>query len=96
MTTAQKIAEQFGNDGQQWTDAEGRRFEDVCAEQSDRVLHHQRGIAGAPVRYEFSDGSALVVAGDGWDLGFPGEDLECYCWPEANGGRHTEECGEAS
>jgi len=36
-------------------------------------------ISGDPIRYEFSDGSAVVVAGDGWDL----EGAERYSWAGA-------------
>lgn len=38
--------------------------------------YHDGYISGDPIRHEFSDGSAVVEAGDGWDLEGP----ERYSW----------------
>jgi hypothetical protein len=79
-TTARRISARFGDDGQRWTDDTGLGLLDVC--QDDLTASHSRD-GGLVRRYHFGDGSAIVVAGDGWDLGITGEDRErCTCWSD--------------
>jgi hypothetical protein len=84
MTTAQQIAEQFGNDGQKWADERGNGLEVVCADHG-ATAEWQHGDLCGSVRYTFPDGSIITVAGDGWDLGYAG----CFCW---QGAGHQDSC----
>jgi hypothetical protein len=54
MTQAERVAERFGNDGQNWVDARGRHLDEVC----DKMAAPRWGDV---FRYEFADGSAIVV-----------------------------------
>jgi len=77
-TEAEKVAAKLGNDGQDWDGfeslVEGAEVEyareyidddgNRAYERTDRSSH----FAGYPVRYVFGDGSAIVEAGDAWDL----------------------------
>lgn len=65
MTTADRIAELADNNGSCFPD----EFE--CALSREGFSDCVRGFYayGDPVRHEFPDGSAIVVAGDAWDLG---------------------------
>lgn len=85
LTEAEAIAERFGNDGQQWQDETGRDLSDVCDEQATA----RRTDGRDRTRWDFADGSSIVAAGAAWDLGLPGG---CYCWAEANWGRHADDC----
>ena len=96
QTIAEQIARQFGDDGQQWIDDNGQGLELVAGATANRTTYKEHGIAGSPIRYEFEDGSAIVTAGDAWDIGVPGHDLECWCWPEAQHEDHQEDCPETS
>jgi hypothetical protein len=78
MTTAQQIAERFGNDGTRFEDAAGISFQEACRCAGADVTWRdgQRNVDGALVRYEFMDGSALIEQfGYCWDLAAPG----CSC-----------------
>jgi hypothetical protein len=89
MTTAEKVSEIMGDDGQRWEieDQAGnvRNLQDICDEYDGQteysareydddnnlfyVAGHQGGhLAGDPVRHVFPDGSAIVEAGDAWDI----------------------------
>lgn len=64
-TIAQQIAERFGNDGQNWLDAYCTPLTDVLRDHMcDRVYN----CPTFTERYEFKDGSAILVSGDCWDL----------------------------
>lgn len=88
MTCADKIAEQLGGDGTVWKLSDGRSVEDVLAIEAVEICHEARGSADDRVRYEFADGSAIVVMTDGWDVGYPASicdehDVLRYLWPAA-------------
>lgn len=69
---------QFATDaGEQWSDLLKRYGADKAASDHEQV------------RWEFSDGSSIVEAGDAWDLGLAGG---CFCWAGAEYGRHHERC----
>ena len=78
MTTAERISARYGDDGQCWVDGDNVTIDDACAAERGVTIDERPGTSGT-VRYTFSDGSVLTIAGDGWDLGFPG----CYCWQGA-------------
>lgn len=63
LTTAQQIAAQFNNDGQNFTDAAGAFLLTVL-----REACLSTGTKGSTERFEFADESALLVSGDVWDL----------------------------
>lgn len=66
-TIADQIAAQFGNDGLNWHDAENRHLDEVCEALTSREWRDGYRT-GDTYRYEFADGSAIVVAGDCWDV----------------------------
>ena len=63
-TMADKVAELADKDGQTFTD----EFEEAL-EAAPRITYVNQGIYGEPVRYEWGDGSAIVVSGDFWYMG---------------------------
>jgi hypothetical protein len=94
MTTAERIAEQFFNNGLKFEDGDGNSLQEVCDEAS--VSRHKgRHVADGrldeyetvswgesiydAVRYEFADGSAIAIAGDAWDI----EGEEPFSWAGA-------------
>lgn len=91
VTRAELIAAQFGDDGQCW-EADGVDLETSCEEHCE--WHYRDGTS---TRYEFADGSAIVDAGGGWDIGVRGQRLDCVCWPAsiAPEGPHADGCPEA-
>ena len=64
-TIAQRISSAFGDDGQKFS-AGGRQIDDVCR----AACSHPRQDPTEPsrYRYEFSDGSALIIDSQCWDL----------------------------
>lgn len=83
-TTAEKISDRF-IDGQVFTNAAGEELDDVCEAEGGRLEYRDGYRTGDVMRYAFNDESAILIAGDAWDLGYPG----CYCW---QGEGHTDEC----
>jgi hypothetical protein len=82
MTTqAEQIAERFGNDGLRFTNEADERLDDFCAALSmtGRKEWRDGHNTGDVYRYVFADGSAIVVAGDGWDI----EGEEPFSWAGA-------------
>jgi hypothetical protein len=80
-TTAEKIAELFGDDGQCWETESGETFFDACERHLPDVSRPEPGV----IRHTFDDGSVLTAAGAAWDFGYS----DCYCW---QGAGHTETC----
>lgn len=78
MTTAQKISEQFKNDGQVFEDSNGNRVSDVCSAACLSEDWRDGYRVGDVVRYTFADQSVITISGDAWDFGC----LDCYCWAE--------------
>ena len=62
MTKAEKIAEKLGNDGQTWMDDDGVSLDKLCTSADGDITARQKGH-GILVRYQFSDGSAIVAGG---------------------------------
>jgi len=79
MTTAEKIAAQYLNaDG--FGDNEGINGE--CSNNFGcRVYDTSRSV----YRWDFRDGSCLMMVGGTWDIGYP----TCYCQRAAG---HTDDC----
>ena len=91
-TIAEKFSAKLNGDGQNWETEEGISFSDLAEqwgadvtysarEYDDGVFHYVDGyhdgyISGDPIRYAFDDGSAVVEAGESWDLEGP----ERYSW----------------
>ena len=63
-TTAETVADIAGGDGMNFPPM----FIAAC-ESASAIEHKNRGISGEPIRYQFADGSAIVEAGDAWDIG---------------------------
>lgn len=85
MTSAQVISAFFNDDGQRWCTENGVRMHE-CIEHHGGVLTWRDGWrTGDTVRADFPDGSCITMAGDAWDIGFPG----CFCWA---GCGHDESC----
>jgi len=76
MTTAQTISAQLDDDGQQWEDAAGTDIATLCDAVSDATTH-EHGIGAGPRRYDFADGSGIVVTDECWDILAP--DCTAYC-----------------
>ena len=77
-TLADIIAAKFNDDGQQFETAEGEQLEDVLMAY-DATVDRSGDFADDPVAYRLPDGSAIVTAGDGWDI----EGEEAYSWAGA-------------
>ena len=79
-STAQKIAAQFGDDGQNWEDDDGKSLQTVCSEHANYVQHMPYRVLdkdGDPAGhvdgtfdeyYEFDDGSYIAISGGCWDV----------------------------
>ena len=82
MTKAEQISARFGDDGQCWEistwssdDVETVvTIDEMCAREGFK--EYRDGFGTDVVRYEFSDGSAIVFAGEGWDV----EGTTPYSW----------------
>ncbi len=68
-TTAEKIAERFNGDGQQWEDETGVEFGAVVREHAEHVLRYNTSgaVNGAEI-YKFEDGSTLIACESYWDI----------------------------
>lgn len=94
-TRAQILAELLEDDGQRWETRDGQTLDALCraagamlsygqSEWDDearayRVREVSRGDIHSHTRYAFPDGSAIVAAGDGWDI----EGAEPFSWAGA-------------
>lgn len=78
-TAAEQIAEQFGNDGQNWRDDDGAHLDYVCTEHECYVDGYRSTENRDLFRYEFADGSAIVTSPAGWDI----EGSEPFSWAGA-------------
>lgn len=85
MNRAENIAMQLGNDGHRWQTDDGRTLTDLCA-----GADVERGERST--RHGFADGSAIIAADGGWDVGIDG--AACHCWASADNGEHNEDCAE--
>ena len=83
-TVAQRIAAGFQSCGTCWTDAHGLELHDVLHAYSPWPDRDDRHDAA---RWNFSDGSSIVIAGDCWDFGH--DDTDCQC---LGGGGHSSHC----
>ena len=81
LSTAETIGALFNNDGQQHDTAEGQTIDEVC-----RAAAPNPEREGEKTRYEFADGSSIIVTMEAWDYGLPGE---CFCF---EGGGHSDYC----
>lgn len=81
-TTAEMVAAKMGDDGSEFTSPDGATLDGVARAHGARVEREP----GQGTRYLFADGSSIVDAGGGWDLGYG---AECWCW---QGAGHSEAC----
>ena len=80
MTTAQKIANLFDNDGQNWKaviNGVAWGLEEYCLERRASA-DYEHGHGTGTVRYGFADGSAIIVAEGCWDLALSADE-DCFC-----------------
>lgn len=71
VTTAQHIARIFEEDGTVFEIADGdtvKSLEQACLDSGATVSQPEDPMCNDTYRYAFSDGSALVLAGDAWDF----------------------------
>lgn len=81
MTTAQKISQQFGDDGQIFEDDNGQTLHDVCSEHGTYVQNMpylrldknlnppcEDGTGMFDEAYSFDDGSYIAISGGCWDV----------------------------
>jgi hypothetical protein len=84
-TQADTIAARYGNDGREWIDANGVELEECLVSLGARC--EWRDGHGTDVRrYTLADGSAILLAGDCWDVGY------ADCWCSATGIAHESGC----
>lgn len=62
-TIAHQVSAMLDHDGTRWTAHDGRHICDISAD-ADVVYDVDRDLA----RYEYEDGSAIVVGASGWDI----------------------------
>jgi len=86
QTAAQKISTLLGDDGLRWESRDGRGIAQLCEDHGASGPYGQSGRGTMPERYDFDDGSSIVVTDGGWDLGLS---QDCYCWV---GVGHDENC----
>ena len=79
-TAAKLIARALGHDGQRWATPDGVTLDDLIDLHGGRVDRHPEFPSVELWRAIFADGSALLVATNAWDIGYP----ECWCW-QGNG-----------
>jgi len=79
ITIAERVAEQLGNDGQQWKTAQGVSFLDLI--EKFYWNRQERDDVRELTRYEFADGSAIVAGVGAWDV----EGQEPFSWKGAEG-----------
>lgn len=74
MTTAEKIAQLLGDNGQNWETKDGRTLEELADEHGAVTMTHpdKRYLT----RYLFDDGSAIVACEGAWDI----EGKEPWSW----------------
>ena len=77
-TTAQAIAARLAGDGQKFADDHGHRLAEISIEAGGGVDWRDGFQTGDTYRHAFADGSAIVVAGDAWDVRAAG--CAAYCW----------------
>lgn len=91
-TIAEQFAALLGNDGQVFETQDGLSFDELADKMGAIVTYSKRDyssgtlkyvdgfendhVCGDPVQYQFTDGSAVVVAGDAWD--FEGQSI--FLW----------------
>jgi len=76
MTTAKRISQMFDGDGQLWELPDGTSLDQVCRKNNANISYRNRKGHQKMIRYSFCDGSAIVDAGDGWDV----EGHEPFSW----------------
>lgn len=74
VSVAEKIAKRV-SDGETFKTTKGTDLAKLCGRLA--IVYHW-GAEDDRIRYEFADGSAIVMTAGGWDLGFDG--TGCYCW----------------
>jgi len=83
MNQAERFVKNFGGFGD---------FEDMVAaaieDGADHTTITTPTVGDVGDRLEWPDGSAIVIAGDGWDFAYP----DCDCWIGAG---HAPECPNA-
>lgn len=82
MTTAERIAQIFGDDGQCYELPDGRTLDGVCDRQPGVVRFDTRGHT----RWLFRDESSIVSHPSGWDVG---NSPRCGCMAGAG---HADDC----
>lgn len=93
QTIAQQISDSMDNDGSLADNATREKFFRVLRAQDPvRVSTGREDVT----RYEFRDGSSIVVMDGAWDLGIDDE-RHCGCWLASgvDTGRHSEACNNA-
>ena len=80
MSTAEEIAEHYGNDGHNFHNES--RVAIGCYCQNKGAQWHINPSATNTTRFAFPDGSAIVLAGDAWDI--EGKELFSFASNERN------------
>lgn len=78
-TLAQKISAMFQNDGQRFETDIGTQLDVVCDKYVGGKLTYRDGHGTDTYRWDFEDGSSIVVMGACWDIGMS---QDCFCGAE--------------
>lgn len=81
-TKAEQISTLLNDDGMCWASADGVDWMDLIDQHDGTPAYRDDSDT---IRYDFSDGSALLDMTGGWDIGYQG----CFC---AQGVGHTQNC----
>jgi hypothetical protein len=80
MTTAQEISSLLEDDGQRFETRDGIEIDYLCkAKRPERTFRD--GYGTDTYRYDFADGSAIVITDAAWDLAPEG--CTGFCWADA-------------
>ena len=83
LTTAQRVAAEMGQDGSRFTGYNGVDLDEIC----DRLGGELIEVHASLGRYQFADGSGVIISEDSWDLA-----LDPMCWCRMDAGHDPENC----
>ena len=83
LTTAQRVAAEMGQDGSRFTGYNGVDLDEIC----DRLGGGLIEVHANQRRYQFADGSGVIISEDSWDLA-----VDPRCWCRMDDGHDPENC----
>lgn len=81
MDIAEKIMARYGNDGLTWRDEGDVPVWAACEQANGKRTEYRVGRSReVDVRFDFEDGSNLVLSAGGWGPGY--NHCDCPCWAD--------------